>query len=654
MKKKLKSYFLPLVLLAVICGGMHCFFLPSGDEQRLEQALQLAKANRPELEKVLEHYKDDKEKWEAARFLIENMPGHFGYEGDDVDSLQAALKQYAAHWSYDRKRFGYLESFPYDRQRKMADIEHVQAEYLIENIEYSFKVWKEKSWAGRLSREEFYEYILPYRIGNERLTRWKKELYHRLSPVMDSLYAGDDPIGACDSLYGYISKTGGWKYCDKPSGADMEALFLAEERVGDCRAQAAYTAFVMRAVGIPVGIDSYLYSVELGRPHCWNVVLGADGKAVPFSLGEIRPKPDGRIFRKVGKAYRNTFAIQMDKLHKLGGAYPPTLRNVRLKDVTDTYCLPNRVEIACSGMDEADTDAVFLGTFSINGWVAIGEAEECRNGTAVFRNVEPDVVYVPLCLKAGRLQPSGSPFRVERETREVVSYELSGKETMRLTRKYPLTIGINGYMKRMTNGRFEAANKADFSDATVLYQLGVKEWPRRVMNEHLTDSTHSFRYVRYISADKYPGDIAEVGWFGTAGRRLEGKLMSTPAYNGLPDCAPANALDGDPLTYFSSDTFPGWVGMDLGRQERICRITFSPRNDDNFIREGEEYELFYLSSRGWESMGRQWGTSSTELVYPDVPGNGVYWLRNLTKGREEQLFTYENGRQCFNYERGRF
>ncbi len=42
----------------------------------LEQALSMAGENRAELEKVLEYYKNDSLKLEAARFLIRNMPFH--------------------------------------------------------------------------------------------------------------------------------------------------------------------------------------------------------------------------------------------------------------------------------------------------------------------------------------------------------------------------------------------------------------------------------------------------------------------------------------------------------------------------------------------------------------------------------------------------
>ena len=52
-----------------------------------EQALQQAGENRAELERVLAHFKDDSDplKYRAAKFLIENMPYHYTYEGNAVE-----------------------------------------------------------------------------------------------------------------------------------------------------------------------------------------------------------------------------------------------------------------------------------------------------------------------------------------------------------------------------------------------------------------------------------------------------------------------------------------------------------------------------------------------------------------------------------------
>ena len=60
--------------LCIICSA---FFFWSC-ESNLEKSLKMAGENRSELEKVLEHFENDPDplKFEAAKFLIENMAPH--------------------------------------------------------------------------------------------------------------------------------------------------------------------------------------------------------------------------------------------------------------------------------------------------------------------------------------------------------------------------------------------------------------------------------------------------------------------------------------------------------------------------------------------------------------------------------------------------
>ena len=68
-----------LILLIGILGLCSC-----SNNNRLQYALELSGDNRPELEKVLAHYRDDSLKYVAACFLIENMPGKYGMEAEDT------------------------------------------------------------------------------------------------------------------------------------------------------------------------------------------------------------------------------------------------------------------------------------------------------------------------------------------------------------------------------------------------------------------------------------------------------------------------------------------------------------------------------------------------------------------------------------------
>ena len=83
-----------LYKIVALCLCMHLYAC-SESRYGISEALELAGDNRAELEQVLEHYSDDPEKLAAARFLIENMPGHYSYADttaaekfyDSLDSL---------------------------------------------------------------------------------------------------------------------------------------------------------------------------------------------------------------------------------------------------------------------------------------------------------------------------------------------------------------------------------------------------------------------------------------------------------------------------------------------------------------------------------------------------------------------------------------
>ena len=72
-----------IVILSTICFSSCC------REKDLKYSLNAAGKNRIELEKVLEHYKDSGPKYDAACFLIKNMPGYYSYaKSSGLDSLR--------------------------------------------------------------------------------------------------------------------------------------------------------------------------------------------------------------------------------------------------------------------------------------------------------------------------------------------------------------------------------------------------------------------------------------------------------------------------------------------------------------------------------------------------------------------------------------
>ncbi len=112
--------------------------------------------------------KGDTLKYKAAVFLIENMPGHFSYAGNEIEEyyrigekiLQSSLtpvQQRDSLLIISQEQFLRLE------QNTISDIEVVTSESLIKNIETAFEFWETKPWAQHLSFKQFCEFLLPYK-----------------------------------------------------------------------------------------------------------------------------------------------------------------------------------------------------------------------------------------------------------------------------------------------------------------------------------------------------------------------------------------------------------------------------------------------------------------------------------------------------------
>jgi len=223
---------------------------------------------------------------------------------------------------------------------------------------------------------------------------------------------------------------------------------------------------------------------------------------------------------------------------------------------------------------------------------------------------------------------------------------------MHLDRKYPVMIRIIEHARELVSTRAEAANRPDFSDRKILFT--IQEPPDPKIIDSLIHDTGRYRYVRFNASYDLRANLAEVEFYGKRSDDSPEELLTgtvtgyPPVEKDDPNPYP-NAMDGNLETWFQKRTdMEGWVGLDLGKgNERIItRIRYCPRSDTNFILVGDTYELFYWDNERWNSAGRQVATSGM-VVFEGVPSGSLYWLRNLTRGKEERIFTYEDGKQVW-------
>lgn len=178
---KLTLYFLAIVTL---------LFSLASCTSRLDKSLEFAGENRKELEAVLEHFEDDPNplKYEAAKFLIENMPYHYTYNGDAVNMINNLYVN--ASKEAHNIRTAFFDAKAANIRSSMSpvyDIKTIKAEYLIKAINDACDMWCNLPWHEMYDKETFFNYVLPYRIEHEPLSDWRKTISEEFPLLTDSV-----------------------------------------------------------------------------------------------------------------------------------------------------------------------------------------------------------------------------------------------------------------------------------------------------------------------------------------------------------------------------------------------------------------------------------------------------------------------------------
>lgn len=611
--------------------------------RRLKVALEFAGSNRKELEKVLAHYANDSLKLAAAYFLIENMPRWYAYEGWQLDTLkrvQADILRTDTLEQKDRKKW---QGFDYRSLQKVYDAKVIHADYLIENIDMAFREWRERPWNRTLPFSDFCELILPYRIGDEPLSDWRRLYRSYYGSLIDSICYSDDVLEACQIVNDELARQS-YKYNVELSVPHRDGTFLFNHRIGYCREVSDLTLYAMRACGIPVATDFIVYSPDYQNSHEWNVVRDTTGCFIPFGFEWSRPERTGQRDdgRKKGKVYRYSYAFQTERLAwaEQTGAIVGDMDGCYWMNATPNYFGRNSVEILVGTDVEGP---IWLAVFSPDGWRVI-DTGVLKNGRILFRNMEPNVIYMPVCKKNGVFCAVSHAFvmkdgnqceRLVPDTRRI--------ERIVLKRKMPVLPRMKLWEYSQVGARLECDNSLLFTHPKLMASLN--DTVRYTYGEIRPQITESFRYVRYHSPQGKYIQLTELQLFAdTAGHEpipIEA-VDSLPPFHRMRDIT-----DGNWLTeFFSEQAMSCFLTFRLKDYRPVKLIRYIPKADDNYVWKGDEYELLYHDgAEGWKSLGKKRAEGKT--ISFAAPHGALLWLRNHTKGREEQVFFWRDNKQWF-------
>lgn len=87
------------------------------------------------------------------------------------------------------------------------------------------------------------------------------------------------------------------------------------------------------------------------------------------------------------------------------------------------------------------------------------------------------------------------------------------------------------------------------------------------------------------------------------------------------------------------------LSAEMNKTQSIKLFRKYPEDDSNKISPGDNYEVFYWHN-GWQSLGEVTAKNNF-LEYANVPTNALLFIRNLSRGVQERIFTMNEGEQVW-------
>ena len=623
---------LPFYLMLFACG------LQITD---VEYALREAGENRGELEAVLSHYAklDDRQKLEAAQYLIRYMPYHTSYDKgiedyyhaiDSVVALSEDKLEQEKHIESLRLRF---ES----KYKQKRDIEVITSEFLIQSIDEAFKQWRECEWAEHLDFEQFCEYLLPYKcFEGQPLTEWRNAYYDICKGDIDLAYLCDEykrnPIFAATEVNNQMKNT-------PQSFGLLKTLPIYDPDIilklpfSNCATYCLGAVLIMRSKGIPVAYDFTPNWSTGNNGHSWNTVYTTRFGNLEFAPHTTDPGTVHYPYLKVPKIFRNVYKPNEEYLKIATEKYiPPKLRNMFIQDVTAEY-MPT-IDIRISLQESLKSgQSPFIAIYDGNNWTPVYWGK-IAGSHVVFERMGLNTCYIAFAYDSnGNAIPISKPFLASASKHiQFIEPDTSAFRTIRLNRKYPLGDNVFSIRKKITGGIIETSENREFDHTKKIAELPQGNLTNGTV---FLDKNAEYRYWRFTSSDTSQCDMAEIYFYDEHDSIIQGNIIKCT--NSIFDKSnnAANIADGDQLTNFSAKG-EDWVGFDFCRPVNISKISYIRRCDGNSIQPGLEYSLYYWDNNNWQLINTKIA-NDVFIEFENVPQKALLAIK-CSQGKQQRIF----------------
>lgn len=638
-------------------------------DKRLSAVLDLAGENRKELEKVLDHYKNESDKLKAARFLIENMPGHGGYDPKIVKEMQNVYDKFERisityNWVHTPQWKSEVKSMWDEEKNKLnhlkytmkQDVDIIQADRLIKQIDMAFNAWHNNSYSRNCSFNDFCKYILPYRIKNRLPLSRSREIFSQ----RHSGHFSNNQLNFKDATDSIL-----FKYKEiKHSGLFNDPIPLYDtnsfEQIkrGLCEDKTWFNQYLLSSLGMPVVIDFVPSWANRNNAHTWNALV-IDGETYPFepfwdnNRWKYKTIYNNKTFDlnwgrfRLPKVFRHTYEYHIDgplaDKESTANNIPTLFTNPFIEDVSSNYFETTDIDIHIPKEISRDDRYCYLCVYQKHEWVPVQWGAIREDKKVSFKKMGKDIVYLPAFYEDQKIIPIGNPFYIDKEGNRKMLTCGSGKNDISI-RSYTPNIEIRDRIRSRKKLEYTyitaSTSLSGKQDTICLLTDSVDAW----FNQIDLSATKPYRYFKFHIPQDSLG-LCEVIFYGkdNSGHISDVKVIAdidkVKQEESLASICDGLAATGIKGTFRQDSNIKNTVVFDLGKALDISSIVYIPYSD-SYLRENDYFELQYLKNGSWESAGTIKGNNDY-ITFKEVPAGTLYRIkRNTDPGR---IFMYENG-----------
>lgn len=590
---------------------------------------------------------------DATSWLLKNMRGQFSYDATVSQNYLHYIKE-NQDLSIKKKWLGFNAQNRIEPEL-LKDTKVLTTDFLWSNIKESIQIWQSSPWSREVSFDNFCKFILPYKIGKEPVVDWKPYYRNKYSFLIEGVENMEE---AFKKIHDYEIKN--FPVIDTFFPYEQDPILLDELHGGNCRQRTYHMAYVMRALGLPAAIDyTPIWANYSENGHYWVSLVDNSHRSITPSryidgtYESFTREIDTDRFtctidslKKIAKVYRITFEKAREGFSDDDIKYDH-LRDLHTYDVTSQYAnvtTNNIIDLKTSAFSD-----LYVCTYSqVEGWIPVGTAERIDESKVNIGPMINDNVIVVSEYTDGCFVPISLPYLIRHngEPREFAP-DFSKKRAIRLNRKYMLRCSWVNRWDEVVGSVIETSNDRTFANDVSEVHTFTETPTKETITIPLGNI--SKRYLRIMPKDSVYPVFAELQFLDEHDTKIDYSRHEIYAVGGVltgDTLVTAKLFDNKLSTTFFK-LFPFWIGFDLGNKKgKVNKMRIIMWNDENQIQPSHEYELFYFHKGVWNSLGRQTANSDF-LVYDDVPGNSILLLRDYTRGKEERIFEYEDGKQIW-------